>query len=151
MSITRYEPFGLINLLNHDLGHFAGHRARRFRSDAQTATEWLPPVDIVEEKDRFVLRADLPGVPHDAIDVRMEDGVLNISGERKRAAISAGEDDGEGARRFERSTGRFQRRFSLPDTADAEGIAARSDLGILEVVIPKRAEVQSRRITVEAA
>ena len=77
----------------------------------------------------------------------MDDGVLLIAGERRAEEQS----EFEGIKRFERVTGRFQRRFSLPDTADAEGIKARSVNGILEISIPKRPEVQARRITVEAA
>ena len=81
------------------------------------------------------------------VDTTFEDGVLTISGERKTEK----HEDAEGVRRFERVSGRFYRRFTLPETADAESIAARSANGILEVSIPKLPEVQPRRITVEAA
>ena len=89
---------------------------------------------------------------HPEIDVRikavdMEDGALTISGERQTEKP----EDAEGVRRFERVSGRFYRRFALPETADADGIVARSANGILEVSIPKQPEVQPRRITVEAA
>ena len=77
----------------------------------------------------------------------MEDGVLTISGERHTEK----HEEAEGMKRFERVSGRFYRRFTLPETADADGIAARSANGILEVTIPKQPEVQPRRITVEAA
>ena len=103
--------------------------------------------DIVEEKSRFLLRADVPGVSPGDIDVSMDAGVLTVSGERH--ADERSEDDG--VRRTERSTGRFFRRFTLPDTADAESITARSQNGILEVAIPKLPAVQARRIAVEAA
>jgi HSP20 family protein len=104
-------------------------------------------MDIIEEKDRFLLRADVPGVNAADIDVSMDAGVLTISGER--LAEERGED--LGVQRTERSTGRFSRRFTMPETADAESITAKSSNGILEVVIPKLPEVQARRITVEAA
>lgn len=106
--------------------------------------DWVPVVDIKEEKDKFLLHADLPGVPRDAIDITMEDGVLSIRGERRLE--EAGE-DGE-YKRVERAHGVFYRRFSLPDTADPEGIRARCNEGVLEVVIPKRESVQPRRIEV---
>ena len=77
----------------------------------------------------------------------MEDGVLTISGERHTEK----HEEAEGMKRFERVSGRFYRRFTLPETVDAEGISAKSANGILEVVIPKAPEVQARRITVEAA
>ena len=145
MTITRYEPFSLFNMLNRDLGHFTGRRVGRFADDG--GADWMPAVDITEQKDRFVLQADLPGVARDAIDIRMDDGVLTITGERSRES----DEEFEGVRRFERSTGKFLRRFTLPDTADAENITARSENGILEVSIPKRPEVQARRINIEAA
>ena len=109
--------------------------------------DWAPAVDIIEEKDRFVFRADVPGVDPADIDVSMENGVLTVSGERKTETRT----EEEGFRRVERSFGRFYRRFNLPDTADAEGIKATSSNGILEISIPKQPEVKARRIAVEAA
>lgn len=147
MMMNRLEPLRLINLLHRDLDHVADPRFGRAANAQDSVTDWIPAVDIFEQKDRFVLRADLPGISVDAIDVSMEDGVLSLTGERTREA----DEDIEGIRRFERSNGKFQRRFSLPDTADAEHITARSSNGILEVSIPKQPEVQARRITVEAA
>jgi len=146
MNVTRFEPWNVINLLHRDLDQLAERRLGRYANDENSVFDWTPAVDIVEEKDRFTLRADLPGVDVDHIDVHMENGVLSISGERQREA----HEGADGVQRFERSTGRFFRRFSLPETADADGITARSTNGILEVSIPKQPEVQARRITVEA-
>jgi HSP20 family protein len=146
MSLVRFEPWSLVDLLQRDFDRLAGRPLRHIDGDTAVA-DWAPAVDVVEEKDKFVLRADLPGVERDAIEVSMDDGVLLIAGERR----SEEQSEFEGIKRFERVTGRFQRRFSLPDTADAEGIKARSVNGILEISIPKRPEVQARRITVEAA
>ena len=146
MNITRFEPWTFVDLLHSDLDRLVGGRSVA-RDDQSPVADWVPAVDIVEENDRFVLRADVPGVTADDIEVSMDNGVLSVSGERH--AIAAGED--AGVQRIERATGRFLRRFTLPDTADAEGIAARCAEGILEVTIPKAPEVQARRITVEAA
>jgi HSP20 family protein len=146
MNLVRFEPWSIADLMQRDFNRFG---PRRFdRNDVESpAVDWVPAVDIVEEKERFVLRADLPGVTASEIDVSMDDGVLTIAGQRSSPA----HDDTAGVRRFERAIGRFQRRFSLPDTADAERIAARTADGILEVTIPKLPEVQPRRIAVEAA
>lgn len=142
MNIVRFEPWSMIDLINRDLVR------RPAPEDAQTAVaDWVPAVDIVEEKDRFLLQADLPGVDSANIEVSMEDGVLSVAGERH----SEKRDETEGVRRIERVSGRFDRRFSLPETADAEHITAKSSNGILEVTIPKLPVVQARRITVEAA
>jgi HSP20 family protein len=146
MNIVRFDPWSIADLMQRDFDRFAARRTDR--ADLQTLeSDWAPAVDIIEEKDRFVLRADVPGVAPSDIEVSMEDGVLTIAGERhteKQEGI-------EGLQRFERISGKFYRRFTLPKTADAEGIAARSANGILEVSIPKQVEVQPRRITVEAA
>ena len=144
MNITRFEPWSFIDLLHRDLDRLAGQR----RLDGESpVTDWVPAVDIVEETDRFVLRADVPGVSADDIDVSMDAGVLTVAGERR--AEERGED--AGVQRIERVSGRFFRRFTLPETADADGITAKCKNGILEVAIPKMPEVQARRISVEAA
>jgi|SRR5690606_32272123 len=137
MYLTRYEPWGLMNQLQSNL-HSLFDRA-------ETAA-WRPAVDIHEEAERFVLRADLPGVDPKDIDIALDDGVLSIHGERKLDKT----EERDGYRRVERLHGSFHRRFTLPDTADASGISARSDLGVLEVVIPKQPKAQPRRITVQA-
>jgi len=146
MNLVRFQPWSISDLMQRDFDRLA---ARRFgQNDVETpVSDWVPAVDIVEEKDRFLLRADVPGVAPTEIDVSMDDGVLTIAGERHTEK----HEDAEGVRRFERVSGRFHRRFSLPETADAEGIIARSANGILEVSIPKLPEVQPRRIAVEAA
>jgi HSP20 family protein len=92
-----------------------------------------------------VLRADAPGVNPDDIEISMENGVLSIAGSREQEKS----EEREGLRRIERVSGRFYRRFTLPDTADSENVAARYEKGILEVTIPKQAQVLPRRIAVE--
>jgi len=145
MNITRFEPWNYLDLLHRDLDRLAGGRLRS--GGEQSVADWTPAVDIVEEKDRFVLRADVPGVRPDAIDISMDNGTLSLSGERHPVAVDAE----SGVQRIERATGRFLRRFTLPDTVHGDGITAKCTDGILEVSIPKAPEVQARRITVEAA
>ncbi len=146
MNIARFEPWTFVDLLHRDLDRMVGAR-RGVGDDQSPVADWVPAVDIIEEKDRFVLRADVPGVKTEDIEVAMDNGILSVSGERHAIAPS----DDSGVQRIERATGRFLRRFTLPDTADSEGISAKSSNGILEVVIPKAPEIQARRITVEAA
>jgi len=109
-----------------------------------TASAWVPAVDIREEANRFVVSADLPGVDPASIDVQMEKGVLTISGQRSAPELA----EGQRLTRSERGQGAFNRRFVLPDSADAEGIVAHSHNGVLEVRIPKRSEAAPRRIQV---
>jgi len=146
MNLTRFEPWGIVDLLNRDLDRLAARRLPPHDTDG-AVTDWVPAVDIIEEMDRFVLRADVPGVEPADIEVSMDAGVLSVSGQRYEEARS----EDAGLQRVERVSGRFFRRFSLPDTTDAESIKAHSKNGILEVTIPKLPEVQARRIEVEAA
>ena len=107
-------------------------------------SHWSPTVDIKEEKHRFVLFADIPGVDPKDIEITMDNGVLTIKGER---ALES-EEERAGYRRMERARGTFHRRFSLPETADAERITARSSHGVLTIDIPKRDLATPRRIEV---
>ena len=146
MNIARFEPWTFVDLLHRDLDRLVSGR-HVAGDDQNPVADWVPAVDIIEEKDRFVLRADVPGVRPEDIDVSMDNGVLSVSGERHAIA----RDEDTGVQRIERAMGRFLRRFTLPETADADAISAKSANGILEVTIPKAPEIQARRITVEAA
>ncbi|MGE0862104.1 MAG: Hsp20/alpha crystallin family protein [Gammaproteobacteria bacterium] len=144
MRTTIYEPFSTIRRLQEEMNRAFGGGATE---DASTSvvSHWVPAVDIHEEQDRYVISADVPGVDPASIDVTMENGVLTISGERKN---QRSEERGNGARRVERLYGSFYRRFALPDSVDAEQVEARSQHGVLEVVIPKKAQVQPKKIKV---
>jgi HSP20 family protein len=142
MTVVRYEPWALVNRLQKDID-------RLFTAPQTTAADsgaWLPPVDIHEEENQFVLNVDLPGVDPKAVEITSDKGVLTIRGQREETRRDARE-----ARRVERINGEFQRRFSLPESADVQNIKAKSVNGVLEVAIPKLAQVQPHRITVEAA
>jgi HSP20 family protein len=140
--MSRYEPWSLLNQLQRELERsFEGKAAG---TDTAATAEWTPAVDIKEEPERYVLWADLPGVSPDAIDIMMENGILTLKGERATDAKT----NREGLKRVERVFGTFYRRFSLPDTADAEGISARCSNGVLEISIPKKAAVQPKKIVV---
>ena len=108
-------------------------------------SQWTPRVDIKEEKERFLILADIPGVDPAEIEIHMDKGILSIKGERSTGASE------EGARfsRVERAHGVFYRRFALPDSANPEGISAAGKHGVLEITIPKRPEVTPRRIQVQ--
>jgi HSP20 family protein len=143
MTVVRYEPWALVSRLQKEVD-------RLFGAPLTTATDsgaWLPPVDIHEEANQFTLHVDLPGVDAKAVEITSDQGVLTIRGKREFTR----KDSQEGFRRVERHTGEFQRRFSLPDTADVQNIKAKAVNGVLEVSIPKVAQVQPHRITVEAA
>lgn len=162
MSLIRYQPLGG-PLFGRDRG-FAGfgnlgrlHNEinRLFDSyessdDGIPVADWTPAVDVTEEDKRYVLHADVPGVDPKDIEVTLEEGVLTVRGSRSDEKKETSSDErGNGYRRVERVTGNFFRRFSLPDTADADRISAETKNGVLEVVIPKQPKVEPRRITVK--
>jgi HSP20 family protein len=123
---------------------------REFNGTAATSAaiaDWIPPADIAEYADRFVLQLDVPGVDIATIDITLDRGVLSVSGERQQEALVQEVERS----RTERPHGRFHRRFTLPDTVDAASVRAVGRNGILEVTIPKQEKAQPRRIQVAAA
>ncbi|OGT80897.1 MAG: heat-shock protein Hsp20 [Gammaproteobacteria bacterium RIFCSPLOWO2_02_FULL_52_10] len=151
MSLVRYEPLNLLDRFQKEFKRMGllDPFINEVLSDDNTdvaISHWRPAVDIKEEDNRFLIKADIPGVDPKNIEITMEDGVLTIKGER----TSEKEEKREDFRRVERSRGTFYRRFSLPDTADAEKIEANGRDGVLEIVIPKQDKVLPRRITVKS-
>ncbi len=149
MALVRYEPWNLLNQFQTEVNRLFESRLGDLQegdSSSVVTSGWRPAVDIKEEENRFVIRADVPGVDPKDIEVTMEDGVLTLKGERSTQT----EAEREGYKRIERARGTFYRRFGLPDSADAEGIKAKGKDGVLEIVIPKHERVQPRRITVQS-
>ena len=147
MSLVRYEPFSVFNQFQRELNNLGAWHRRDESSDDDsdvTVSHWRPAVDIKEEDHRFVILADLPGVDPAQIEVTMENGVLAIRGQRSHEQA----EQQEGFRRVERIHGTFYRRFSLPDTADAENIEAHGKDGVLEISVPKQEQLKPRKIAV---
>lgn len=146
-NISRYRPSSLIHQL-HRLSQEWDHlfEPNYYPEDNSLVetSHWAPCVDIKEESDRFVLYADIPGVDPNDIEISMENGVLTIKGERSTSK----REESEGYTRVERSRGSFYRRFALPDTADPERITAEGNHGVLEIIIPKRDKVKSKKIKI---
>jgi len=106
---------------------------------------WVPPVDVLEEGERIVLRAELPGTSQKSIDISFAEGVLTIKGDRPFEK----ETESRRYHRIERVYGSFARSFTLPRTVDPEGIKATYTDGILEVSVPKRDEAKPRQIRID--
>jgi HSP20 family protein len=139
MTVVRYEPWALLNRLHREFD-------QTFEASARDAT-WAPAVDIHEEAQRFLVRADLPGVKPADIEITADKGVLTLRGERQ---IEKREVDGHYSR-VERVAGKFVRTFKLPDNVQADAITAQFKDGVLELTIPKVAKAEPRRIEVQAA
>ena len=147
----RYQPFNLLDRLQKEFNqqNVLDPSVREVADDDSSdvvTSHWCPSVDIKEEEDCFVIYADLPGVDPKEIEITMEQGVLTLKGERSKET----KEEGEGYKRVERVSGSFYRRFSLPDTADAERIEAEGKNGVLQITLTKHEKVQARKITVKS-
>ena len=146
MSLVKYDPFFSVSQLQDDINRlFSGWSTN---DTSGVTADWVPSVDINEFDDRFQLFVDVPGVDPKDVDITLESGVLTITGERFVQAEKA--DENVVRRRAERGTGRFYRRFILPETVDADKVKAVDRHGVLEISIPKQAKAMPRRIKVAA-
>jgi len=150
MAIVRWDPGRDLDLLQSDVNRlfdaFFGTRGAN-RSSGGSAQRWVPPMDLTEEENEYVLRADLPGLSEDDIEIEVKDDVLTISGERRYEH----ENRHEGFYRVERSFGRFSRSLDLPSGIDAEALRADFDRGVLEVHIPKPEQGTPTRVPIGAS
>jgi HSP20 family protein len=147
MALVRWDPARELDVLQSDMNRlfdtfFQGRGAGR----SSAGQRWIPPMDLVETVDEFVLRADLPGLSEDDVEIEVKGGVLTVSGERR----SEHSDKGEGYYRVERAFGRFSRSLDLPAGIEASSVSAEFDRGVLEVRIPKPEEHQPTRIQIRA-
>lgn len=137
MTIVRWDP--MRELLNLH-ARFAGSP----ENGDDSYGSWAPAVDIFERGDDLIIRAEIPGVDKDDIDVNVEKNTLTIRGERKREK----EYEEDRTFRMERVFGSFVRTFSLPRTVDASGISASYSNGVLELQLPKAEEAKPKRIEI---
>jgi HSP20 family protein len=133
--LIRPEPF------SQDLGRLFNSL---FEANDAPAQRWVPAMDLVEADEHFVLKADLPGLSEQDVNIEIQDNTLTISGER----TAEHESHERGWYRVERSFGRFSRSLTLPEGVEADAVAASFDKGVLEVRIPKPAERKPRRIEI---
>jgi HSP20 family protein len=141
-NLNRWEPFagnaGLESQMNRILGELFG------RTQESNLTAWAPAVDIVESEHELVVKADLPDVKPEELDIRVENNILTIRGERKFEKKV----DEKNYLRVERSYGSFARSFSLANTVNSEAIKADYKDGVLTLTIPKREEAKPKQIKV---
>lgn len=144
MALVRWDPARELDAFQNDMNRLFDtfFQGRGGGVGANGARRWIPAMDLVETDEQFVLRADLPGLERDDVEIEVKDGVLTISGQRE----AEHESRGEGYHRVERASGRFSRSLDLPAGIDAGAIAAEFDRGVLEVRIPKPEEVQPTRV-----
>ena len=146
MSITRWEPFRDLVVTQDRFNHVFNDTFARVFGDQQEPTQhaWVPPVDIYETGDSLVLKAELPGINPDDVEICVEDNTLYLKGERKFEK----EVKEENLHRVERSYGTFTRSFALPSTIDSDKVKAEYENGILTLTMPKREEAKPRTIKI---
>lgn len=143
MALIRYSPFA-------ELDPFVGFKALEDRMTRMFAEPngrpWIPAVDILENENELVVKADVPDVKFEDIDVKLENGTLTLRGERKfeKEATEKG-----GWHRVERSYGTFERSFTLPETVDPEHVKAEYTNGVLTVTLAKKELAKPRQVKVE--
>ena len=147
MALIRWEPATELNTIQNEMNRlfntFFDQPGATGRG-AGASRRWIPAMDLVETNDHYVLRADLPGLADEDVNVQLEDNVLTISGERK----SEHEQQQEGYYRMERAFGSFSRSLTLPKGIDPGAVEASFEHGVLEVRIPKPEQVKPRKVTI---
>jgi len=144
MSITRWDRFRNISSLQDEVNRLFDNSLPGNRGDNSALTAWAPAVDIYETENELVLKADLPDVHEKDLDIRVENNMLTIRGERKFEQ-NVKEDN---YLRIERTYGAFSRSFGLPNTVNTEAIKAVYNNGVLTVELPKRAESKPKQVKV---
>jgi len=148
MEVVRWEPFrDLVSIQDRMNRIFEGaFRGTRPGSEDDWALggTWAPAVDIFEKDGSIVLRAELPGVDPNDVDVRVENNVLTLRGERKFES----EVKREQYHRIERAYGTFSRSFTLPNVVDTEKIKAEFKDGLLQVSLPQKEEAKPKQISI---
>ena len=147
VSIIRRDPYRTLNALQEQFSRFFDEPALRFPGNESSLTTWSPAVDIYETEQELVVRADMPDLAEKDIDVRVENNMLTIRGERKFEK-NISEDN---FLRMERSYGSFSRSFSLPNTVNTDQIKADYRNGVLTVTLPKREESKPKQVKVSVS
>lgn len=143
MPITKYSPFTDFEASFPSLKAFEETMTRLFAEP--NSRPWVPPVDILENENELIVKADLPDLKLEDIDLRIENGTLTLKGERKFEKST----EKGGYHRMERSYGKFERAFALADTVDAEHVKADYKNGVLTVTLPKKEIAKPRQVKID--
>ena len=142
--LTRWDPFRELSALQNRMSRLFEQQYGRDREESLTAGAFVPPVDIYEDEHSIQLKLEVPGIEQKDLDVKVENNVLTVSGERKFEK----EEKEENFRRVERRYGSFTRSFTLPNTVNPEDVSANYNVGVLKIRLGKRAEAKPKQIKV---
>jgi HSP20 family protein len=146
MALIRWEPVRELNTIQNEMNRLFNtfFESPNPASGGSTLRRWVPAMDLVETEEDFVLRADLPGLSEQDVNIEVEDNVLTVSGERK----AEHEEHNEGYYRVERASGLFSRSLTLPEGINPDGVRASFDRGVLEVRVPKPEQRKPRKVSI---
>lgn len=144
MEPVRWEPFDGLNRIQSRINDLFDETFGRSRALSASTGVWFPPVDVLESRDSYLIRAELPGMKKEDFNLEVRDGALTLSGERKFEEPANGVE----YHRVERASGKFVRSFSLPHTVKSEEIKATYRDGILEIHVPKADEAKPKQIAI---
>jgi HSP20 family protein len=147
-AIARWDPFRELDDLQNRLSTLLGRAPVRkdgSKDEMMTVAEWAPLVDIVEDDNEYLIKADLPEVKKEAVKVTVQNDVLTITGERTHEK----EERGRKYHRVECAYGSFARSFTLPEDADGEKVTAEFKDGVLKMHLPKSEKAKPRSIEVK--
>lgn len=143
-GVTRWDPWRELNHIREVMNQAFGEVPVARGEEGMLAPAWMPPVDVYETPEAIVLKAELPGIQKEDVDIQVERNVLTLKGERKAER----EVKEENYYRLERQTGTFYRSFSLPHSVQADRIEASMRDGVLEVRLPKAEEAKPKKVKV---
>jgi len=148
MAIVRWEPLRDLLASQREFDRlFRGAFSPALSEGELSTRTWAPPVDIYENGDSLVLKAELPGINPDEVEIRVEDNTLYLKGERKFEK----EVKEQNYHRVERSYGTFTRTFSLPNSIDADKVTANYQDGVLTLTMPKKEEAKPKTIKINVS
>jgi HSP20 family protein len=145
MSMKKWDPFRDLMSIQDRMNQLFNETVAIREGEEFCRGSWSPPVDIYETGNDVVLKAEIPGISQDEIDIKIEDNTLVLKGERKFEKKS----EDEKYYRIERSYGNFVRSFTLPNSVDQEGVKATYEAGVLKIVMPKKQEKTPKSIRVQ--
>jgi len=148
MALIRWEPVTELNSIQNEMNRlFNTFLDQPFSGGRGGGRRWIPAMDLIETTDHYVLRADLPGLSDEDVNVQLQDNVLTISGERRAES----EQQEEGYYRLERAFGAFSRSLTLPEGVEPDGVKAHFDRGVLKITVSKPEQKKPRQVRISVS
>lgn len=146
-NMVRYSPFRELDQLQKEMNRLFNGWGRGWTDgEPDNTTLWAPLVDIYESGDAVTLKAELPGIDPNSVDIRLENNILTLKGERN----FEGDAEKEQILRIERPYGAFNRSFTISSLVDENKITANFDSGVLTITLPKKEQAKPKRIQIAA-